>query len=156
MSRDALGRVDGFIGLVLPGLGDSQQHFTEGGHIETTHRWEVGARIKRAQVWRQEDRHGPAAGTGHGLGGGHVDVVQVGAFLAVHLDVDEALVHQCCGFRILEGLVRHDVTPMAGGVANAQEDRFVFGLRFSQGFFTPGVPVYRVVGVLEKIGGCGC
>ena len=48
----------------------------------------------------------------------HVDLIDVGAFLAIHFDVDEEIVHHLRGCRVLEALVRHDVTPMAGGIAD--------------------------------------
>src|SRR5262249_14383407 len=57
----------------------------------------------------------------------HVDLVDVGAFLAVHFDVDEEIVHHLRGCRVLEALVRHDVTPMAGGVTDREPDRPVGG-----------------------------
>ena len=41
----------------------------------------------------RKTRHRPAAGAGHRLHGGHVDVVEVGALLAVDLDRHEVLVH---------------------------------------------------------------
>ncbi|MBC8153049.1 MAG: thioredoxin domain-containing protein, partial [Bacteroidetes bacterium] len=39
-------------------------------------------------------------------------------FLAIHLDADELLVHRRCDRGVLERLVLHHVTPVAGGVAD--------------------------------------
>ena len=50
---------------------------------------EVGAAEERPPVGREEHRHRPAAAAGHGLDRVHVDRVDVGALLAVDLDVDE-------------------------------------------------------------------
>ena len=51
-----------------------------------------------------------------------VDPVHVGALLAIHLHVDEQPVHQRGGGRILEGLVRHHVAPVAGRIADGEQD----------------------------------
>ena len=83
---------------------------------------EVGAAEERPPVGRQEDAHGPAAAPGHGLHGVHVDAVEVGALLAVDLDGDEVLVEVGGGGLVLERLALHDVAPVAGGVADGQED----------------------------------
>jgi len=84
----------------------------------------------------------------------HVDAVNVRAFLTVNFYVYEVGVHQRGGFRVFERFVRHDMTPMTGGVSDAQEDGLIFHPGFGQRFFSPRMPVYRVVGVLEEIGGC--
>jgi hypothetical protein len=41
---------------------------------------------------------------------------------------------------------------MAGGIADGKEDGFVFLFRADEGFLSPGIPIHRVVGVLEQIG----
>ena len=51
---------------------------------------EVGAAVERHALRRQEHGHRPAAVPGHGLHGLHVDGVEVGALLAVDLDIDES------------------------------------------------------------------
>src|SRR5699024_1839799 len=80
--------------------------------------WEVGSAVEGCTVGCGEHRHGPATLPGHGLGGLHVDRVDVGAFLTVHLDVDEQGVHPFGGPEVLEGLARHHMAPVAGGVAD--------------------------------------
>jgi hypothetical protein len=83
---------------------------------------------------------------------GHVDMVDVRPLLAVDFDVDEQLVHETSGFAVLERLVRHHVAPVAGGVADGEQDRAVapFGLRQRVG--APRAPMHRVPGVLQKVG----
>jgi hypothetical protein len=39
---------------------------------------------------------------------------------------------------VLEGFVRHDMTPVTGGVSDAEEDRLVSIAGFLQRLFTPG------------------
>ena len=79
-------------------------------------------------------RTGPASGSrktvsgqpplaGHRLHGLHVDRVDVRALLAVDLDADEVLVHERRGLGVLEGLALHHVAPVAGGVADREQDR---------------------------------
>jgi hypothetical protein len=46
-----------------------------------------------------------------------------------------------------------NLSPMAGAVADALEDRLVLGLRLLQGLVAPRVPVYGVVRVLLEVGG---
>ena len=52
---------------------------------------------------------------------------------------------------VVEAFFFHDVAPVARGVAYAEENGFVFSFGFIEGFLTPRVPVYWVVGVLEKV-----
>jgi hypothetical protein len=44
------------------------------------------------------------------------------------------------------------MAPVAGAVANGEEDRLVLFLRPRNSFLTPRIPVNRIVGVLEEIG----
>src|SRR5215469_12169725 len=62
------------------------------------------------------------------------------------------LVHQAGDFLVLEGLALHDVAPVTGGVADAEQDGFVFVLRLFQRLLAPRVPVYRVMRVLQQVG----
>ena len=82
----------------------------------------------------------------------HVDRVDVGPLLAVDLDVDEEVVHDRRGAVVLEALMRHHVAPMAGGIADREQDRLARALGFRQRLVAPGPPVHRVVLVLEEIG----
>ncbi len=84
---------------------------------------------------------------------GLVDLVEVGPFLAVDLDVDEKPVHQLGGRLVLERLVRHHVAPVAGRVADREQHRLVLAARALEGLVAPGVPVHRVGGVLLQVGG---
>jgi hypothetical protein len=57
--------------------------------------------------------------------GGLVDLVEVGSFFAIDLDIDEALVHRLRHGGIFERLVRHHVAPVTGGIADRQQDGLV-------------------------------
>ena len=112
---------------------------------------EVGAAIERRAVGGQEDGHRPAAAAGHRLDRGHVDRVEVGTLLAVDLDRDEPVVQVAGGRLVLERLAFHHVAPVAGRIADRQEDRAVEELRPGQRVGSPGEPIDRVVRVLEQV-----
>jgi hypothetical protein len=44
------------------------------------------------------------------------------------------------------------MTPVTGGIANGQKDGFVLVTGTAEGFFSPRVPVYGVVGMLQQVG----
>src|SRR5439155_7379924 len=79
------------------------------------------------------------------------DLIEVGPFLAVDLDVDKQLIHQRGDALVLEGFVRHHVAPVTGGIPDRKEDRLVLGLRAGERLFAPRVPVDRIARVLEEI-----
>ncbi len=97
------------------------------GRAAPVRRGEVGPAEERSPVRGEEHAHGPPARTGDGLDGLHVDGVDVGALLAVHLDGDERGVELRGRGRVLERLVGHDVAPVAGRVADGEEDGLVLG-----------------------------
>jgi hypothetical protein len=134
-----------------PGVGHRQQHPAEARHPRPVELWEVGAGVEGAALRGQEHRHRPAALAGHRLHRVHVDAVQVGALLAVDLDADEVLVHHRGRLGVLERLVRHHVAPVAGGVADRQQDRLVLLAGPLQRLRPPRVPVDGVPGVLQQV-----
>ncbi len=113
--------------------------------------WDVGPDEEGFLVRRHEHAERPAAAAGGLQSHIHVDAIDIRPFFAVHLDGNPGVVHQRGNFRVLEGLSLHDVTPVAGRIANGQEDGLVLGPRFLECFRSPGVPVYRIVGVLEQV-----
>ena len=96
-------------------------------------------------------RHRPAARPCRRLHERHVDAIDVGTLLAVHLDRHEIAVERLRDRRVLERLVLHDVAPVARRVADREEDRLVLGARARERVVAPGIPVHRVRGVLQKI-----
>ena len=81
-----------------------------------------------------------------------VDGIDVGSLLPVDLHVDEQLVHAGSDGVVLEGLVGHDVAPVARRVAHRQQDRSIERTGRLEGRLAPRVPVDRVVGVLAEVG----
>ena len=143
---DVLGLAGHVVALSAPGLRDVQHQLPE------VIPGEVGAAEERLLVRRHEHRHRPAALAGHGLGRGHVDRVHVGSLLPVHLDRDHVLVEYRRRLGVLERLVRHHVTPVAGGVAHREQDGDVPPGGLGEGLVAPRPPVHRVVRVLEQVG----
>jgi hypothetical protein len=44
------------------------------------------------------------------------------------------------------------MAPVAGRVADAEQNRLVFAFGPRQGFFAPGVPLHGIVGMLKQVG----
>ena len=105
-------------------------------------------------VGREKHGHRPAALLAQQMQRAHVDLVDVGTLLAVDLDVDEQLVHHPRRRLVLEALVRHDVAPVTGGVADRKQDRLAGFFRFIKRLRPPLPPVHRIVLVLEQIRRC--
>ena len=139
------------LALALEGVDHGFHHHPEARHAAALVGWEVGAAIERHALGVEEDGHRPAAVAAHRLHRLHVDGVDVGPLLAIDLDADEVLVHVGGGLRVLEGLALHHVAPVAGGVADGEQDRPVLLTRPGQGLRAPGVPVDRVLAVLEEV-----
>src|SRR5262249_49730643 len=112
----------------------------------------VGATPERLAGWRQEHRQWPAARLSQQRERRLVNGVEIRALFAIDLDVDEQLVHQPGDAVILETLMRHDVAPVTGGLADREQDRRALWLCRRQRLRPPGLPVHWVVLVLEQVG----
>ena len=139
-------------GSLCIGVAHCLERFTKRWYAVPVVGREVGSAVEWTAIRQQEHRHRPPAVTGHCLNGLHVDAVDVGSFFSIDFDVHEFLVHEARGFVVLERFVRHHVTPVAGGVADAQQDRLVLALRPFERLGSPRIPVDRVIGVLKKVG----
>ena len=135
----------------LPRLGHGEQHLRERGQTVSRLGREVGAAEERLAFGRQEHGHRPAAAARQRDDRVHVDRVEVRALLAVDLDADEALVHHARRRRVLERLALHHVAPVAGRVADREQDRAVLEPRTRQRLVAPRVPVDGVRRVLEQV-----
>ncbi len=114
---------------------------------------QIGAAPKRFALRREQARHRPAAVAGHRCGRLHVDGIDVGPLLAVHLDPHEARVHLPGDLTVFEGFVGHHVAPMTRRIPDRQQDRHVALPRLCEGLRSPRPPVHRVVRMLQQIGG---
>ena len=127
------------------------QHVGKPGPPPSRLRGKVRAAEERLQVGGEPDAHRPAAGAGRRLHERHVDPVDVGTLLAVDLDRHEVLVELRGDAGMLERLVLHDVAPVAGRVADRQEDRLVLAAGALERLVAPGIPVHGVLGVLLQV-----
>ena len=149
---DELGRLT--IDVVAAGrvdVGHRAQDVAKRGHAASRRRREVRAAPVRLAVRCHEHRHRPPSVTRERDDRVHVDPVDVRTLLAVDLDADEALVHERGRLVVLEGLVLHDVAPVARRVADGQQDRLVLLARARERLLAPRVPVDGVVRVLEEV-----
>ena len=137
--------------LLAPGAIDPFEHLVERRHPVARFVREVGAAVERPAIGGQEDRHRPAAATSHRLDRRHVDLVEVGTLLAIDLDRDEPLVEVPRRRFVLERFAFHDVTPVTRRIADGQEDRPVQQPRSRECVGSPGVPIHRILGVLEEV-----
>src|SRR5258708_30843844 len=85
---------------------------------------EISSAEKRRAVGREEHGERPAARPlGENLVRELIDLIEIRAFLPVHLDVDEQPIHHLAHRPVFEGLVRHHVTPMAAAESTLLEGR---------------------------------
>ena len=139
------------VASIHPRIRDGCEYVHERGHTEAGPGGEVGATIEWATVGCGEDRHGPAAALCKSLHCAHIDAIEVWPLLPIHLDAHEMLIEECSYALILEGLVGHHVAPVAGRIADGEKDRLVLFPGFVQRRRPPGVPIHRIVRMLEQV-----
>jgi len=151
-SGDMMGKAAGLLFdlfFLLPeGLGDSGQQFLPGRAVIKRARRKIGAAIERPAFGGKEDIQWPAAAAGDGLHGIHIDMVQIGPFLPVDLDIDKMLVHEAGRIGIFETLPLHHMAPVTGCIADTHENGLILLLRLLQRFFSPGVPIHGIMCML--------
>ena len=138
--------------IVRPRLRDPAQDFHETRLSVAIFRRKIGAADKWLEPGRQPDVERPAAAAGRGLDEGHVNAIDIRTFLPVDFNIHEPRVHEGRDFFVLERLALHHVAPMAGGITDREKNRLLLPACFGKGFLAPGIPINRVVGVLEKVG----
>src|SRR4029434_4481835 len=114
----------------------------------------MGAAVKRLALRSKENGHGPTTTTRKHLHRIHVDFIKIRPLLAIDFDIDEEIVHESGDFFVFERLPFHHVTPVTGGITDAQEDWPVFAFGFTESLVTPRVPIHWIVGMLEQIRAC--
>ena len=112
----SLGVLADVIGLVLIGLGDTQQHRHECRPAEALLLWEIRSSPEWPGVAIEKHRQRPAALFAKAVQRAHVDRINVGTLFAIDFDVDEELVHDAGGRLIFEAFVGHHMAPVAGGI----------------------------------------
>ena len=79
--------------LILPGIVQLWQEIHHARASKPAMLWEIGACEERFFVGCHYHCHGPTTSTCHHLGDGHVNVVDVGAFLPIDLHANEPFIH---------------------------------------------------------------
>src|SRR5215510_2820913 len=146
---DLLDTLRDFAGATVVGVRDCSQYAWESRTAIAVFRRKIRATVEGLLLRREEHREWPASLARQHLHDALVNVVEIRSLFAVHLDAHKVLIHDSRDALVLEGLVFHDMAPVARGVANREQERFVFSPRFLERFGSPRKPVYRVMGVLE-------
>lgn len=148
---DSGGLFNQFIATGVPQLVDSFAKLGETKMSATRGFRKVRAREERFAVGQAKHRHWPTAVTIHGLNSVHVDRINIWSFFAIDLDVDEQSIHEFAGGFVLKRLMGHDMAPMAGRVADGNEDGHISPFRLGQRFRPPRPPIDGIVSVLSEI-----
>ena len=145
------------VSMIPIGLDDTAQDLGKSRQVVAGRRREIRPPVKRFLVRRQKHRQGPpAAPSQKHLRGLLVDIVQVRALFSIDLHVNEVLVHEPSNFEIFEKFMCHDMAPVAGRVADRQQNRLVLCFRPRQGFLAPGIPLHWILRMLPEIGAGFC
>ena len=139
--------------LPLPHVVQRRDHLSESGTSKRAAWGEIGSQMEGLQIRGEPCGQGPSAIRAGDLECGHVHLVDIGSFFAIHLDIDEVLVHQNRDIGIFERLALHYVAPVTCGVSDRQKDRTIFRPCPGKGLLSPGIPVDRIVGMLQQVGG---
>src|SRR2546427_4897842 len=107
----------------LPQLADVLEDLHQARPAVAAIRRKIRSAVERLQFGGEKDIERPAALTAHRLDEGHVYLVHVRSLFPVRFDADEVLIEKLGDLNVFKRLAFHDVTPVAGGVADAQEDR---------------------------------
>ena len=138
-------------GLRAKGFGNRFQHAHEGRPAIVRDLGKISAAPERFASWRQEHGQGPAAAFAKSVQSRHINMIDIGALLAIDLDVHEKLVHHGRGRFVLKTFMRHHMAPMAGGIADREQNRLIYRLRFRERRRAPHPPMHGILGVLQKI-----
>jgi len=109
--------------------------------------------MKRFAISGDERRHWPAPASGKHLHRGHVNFVDIRTLLAIYLDRHKVGIEILGDSLVLEAFVLHHVTPVTSGITDGQENRLVLAFCQCKRLRPPGMPVHRVVGMLQQVGG---
>jgi len=140
-----------FVAFVAPDACDFAKHMLETRLAVPADLGKIGAAPEGRAIRCQEHGKGPAPMRAQSMDGIHVDLVDIRPLFTVDLDIDEMLVHQLSRERILKALVRHDMAPVAGGIANREEDGLVLCTGVLECGITPWIPVNGVMLVLQQV-----
>ena len=137
--------------VYFPLLCNGKKQITEPHHAISGCGWKISSRIKRLLLRCHKNTHRPAAVSRNGLTDRHIHTVNIRTFLPVHLNSNKIFIENLCNLLILKTFMSHHMAPVTSTVSDAQKYRFILLLRFFKSLFSPGIPVYRITGMLQKI-----
>src|SRR5256714_6587309 len=141
-----------FCAIIFPGFGNPLQNSLESRMTKSVFRGEIGSTDKRCELWSKPYAHRPAATARCCLDESHVNAIHIGSLFTIDFNVHKLASHDVGGGSIFEGLMRHDVAPVTGGITDREKNGLVFASRFFERLLPPGKPFHRVIGVLEQVG----
>ena len=113
---------------------------------------EIGAAVEDLALVGEEGGEGPAALSRDGADSALVAAVNLGPFVPVDLNGDEAVVDNGGNFGVFVTLAVHDVAPMAPYCSDVEEYGLVLSGGELKGLVAPRVPVDGLVGGAFEIG----
>src|SRR5579864_2327320 len=131
------------------------QHSAETGATIVVVGREIGSPIKRLSVRSEKGSKRPAALPADGLNCNLITAVNIGTFVAIDLNGDEALIDDLRDFRILVGFAVHHVTPMTPHRSDVEQDGLVLPLGDLECLVTPFMPLDRLMHGGAQVGGGG-
>ena len=142
-----------FAAALIPECAHLLQHMHERWHAVTRLFRKIRAGVERQMVigCQEHGQRPAAAALGKGLMRELVDLVQVRPFLTIHFYIDIQIIHHRCGGVILETLVRHHMAPVAGRIADREQDGLVVLTRGGERRFAPGPPVDGIFRMLTQV-----
>jgi hypothetical protein len=78
-------------------------------------------------------------------------MVHIRVLLTVDFYVYEVLIHIGSHFLALKAFPLHDMTPVAGRIADTDQHRFILLFSTGERLIAPGIPVYRIMRMLKQI-----
>ena len=142
------------IPFFIESFADSQQYFFPRRPVISSYRREISSSIKWHGIRCKENIQGPTTTPRHCLYGIHVYMIKVRPLFSINFYIDKMFIHNnSCRF-VFKTFFFHDMTPMTGRIANADKNWFVFFPGKSQSFITPGIPMNRVMCMLQQIRTC--
>src|SRR5436190_23579884 len=142
---------DDLLVVLFPSRRNPFEHFFKAGLTISIFGWKIGSANERFQVRGQPDAHWPAATAGGRLDESHINTINIGTFFPIDFDIHKFAIHDPGHVFAFERFVSHDMTPVASRVTNRQEDWFAFTTRFSKRYFTPRIPIDRIMRVLQTV-----
>ena len=143
--RERLRRAHQIRFLVLVRFRHGQQHPPESRPSKLILRRVVRPAEKRLSVRHQKPRQRPAALPGNRADRRLITSVHIRTFIAIYFHRNKIFIDDFCDDRVLVTLAVNHVAPVAPHRADVEQHRLVFLPRLRKRFFTPFVPINRLV-----------